>query len=240
MRLKHITITLMLLITLLTTKTFSQDSGPQIATPDSVFVFGFLGTDAKIVHEFTIKNLGTDTLFIDTVATDCGCTTAPLLNDVIAPGDSTSLYVYFDPRRMINLIRKRANIFSNDPNFPTKVVTILAICDKKMPYLSFTPEIVNLGRLTLEKLDKTYKCEIKNTSESPIKLKINDYINDYIEAELTDDLLDPGETTNLEIKLIRIPNDPKHYHFSVTLEASIDDASWNVTIPAIGRINVLE
>lgn len=53
--------------------------------------------DGIVVRNFNYTNVGTDTLFVQSVATSCGCTATKHNKAGVAPGQSDSIIVSFDP-----------------------------------------------------------------------------------------------------------------------------------------------
>lgn len=90
---------------------------------------GTVPTDSKSEKEFTLKNVGTSTLVIENTSASCGCTAAVADKKELAPGETTTLHVGYDPR--VNqdygkFIQKQVRIKSNDPVVPLVEFTITA------------------------------------------------------------------------------------------------------------------
>ncbi|MEZ4988395.1 MAG: DUF1573 domain-containing protein [Saprospiraceae bacterium] len=60
---------------------------PVVWQSDATFDFGNIPQGKPVQTIFTFRNTGTDSLFIDNVRTDCGCTT-PDWEEVLIPPDS--------------------------------------------------------------------------------------------------------------------------------------------------------
>jgi hypothetical protein len=93
------------------------------------FDMGNVPTDTKSEKEFTLKNVGTSTLVIENTSASCGCTAAVADKKELAPGETTTLHVGYDPR--VNqdfgkFIQKQVRIKSNDPVVPLAEFTITA------------------------------------------------------------------------------------------------------------------
>ncbi len=218
----------------------AQDPAAKMIMPDTIFDFGFFATDARVVHTYPIYNQGDDTLRIIKVKPGCGCTVAPLHKYDIPPGDSTTLDMYFDSKRLTGLVKKKITILSNDPITPFKEIAFIAVTGRQHPYVRPKPEFINFGRLSAGKIDKVYSTTLTNVTDAAVKLEIIDLSRDYLEAELVRDSLEPGESTELKITLRRIPNDPNLYNFSATLAVRIKDVNIHLSIPAVGRINRID
>ena len=88
-------------------------TGPRISAAQEVFDFGYVPQNAFISHTFWLRNSGTETVKIQKVEPNCGCTQAPLTDSVIAVGDSIPVELIFGSRQMIGSVEKHARIFSN-------------------------------------------------------------------------------------------------------------------------------
>jgi hypothetical protein len=61
------------------------------------FDFGAVANTGPVSHTFQVHNIGQGPLEITGVATSCGCTSAAVAEDRLAPGTSTDLTVTYDP-----------------------------------------------------------------------------------------------------------------------------------------------
>ena len=61
------------------------------------FSFGDITSTSPVERIVTLRNTGTDTLVIEDVLAICGCTGTLLSSDHIAPHDSGSLSISFNP-----------------------------------------------------------------------------------------------------------------------------------------------
>ena len=88
--------------------------------------FGRLAPDATASHRFTITNSGTGPLRLGRMEPSCGCTSALVGKDTLAPGESTALDVTFNPRGMKGLVQKSLTLHSDDPARPSLTLTFEA------------------------------------------------------------------------------------------------------------------
>ncbi len=73
-------------------------AGPgQIELSATQFDWGSVPNSGPASHDFQVRNVGRGWLDITGVSTSCGCTTAEVTNTHLAPGQSTTLHVTFDP-----------------------------------------------------------------------------------------------------------------------------------------------
>lgn len=89
-------------------------SGPVMEIEPEEFDFGGVEQDQKLVHEFTIHNVGTEDLEIRRISTSCGCTAAIPAERVVKPGGSTTLEVVLETRKYKGVIDKSVSVASND------------------------------------------------------------------------------------------------------------------------------
>lgn len=109
----------------------SQDSidGPRIQIEPTTFDFGEVGSDQVSEHRFTVKNIGNEVLGITRVSTSCGCTSAEVDKEKLAPGEEAELLVTYDSGLMKHekgKIERFVYIRSNDPLSPQTEVAIYA------------------------------------------------------------------------------------------------------------------
>jgi rhodanese-related sulfurtransferase len=101
--------------------------GPKIEVSPESWDFGTISETEIKTHIFKVKNIGDKELIIDSIGTSCGCTTAEISAKQIGPGNSTELKVTFDPRqtKASGKLKRDIYIESNDPNQPSKIVSIV-------------------------------------------------------------------------------------------------------------------
>jgi hypothetical protein len=92
---------------------------PKAVVPGGLsFDFGTLYSTMKVKRLVAIRNEGTDTLEVSDVSTSCGCTAALISHRQIAPGDSGTIEVAFDPRKFSGAVEKGVSWKTNDPSNP--------------------------------------------------------------------------------------------------------------------------
>ena len=89
-------------------------SGPVMEIEPEDYDFGGVQQNQKLVHEFTVKNIGTEDLEILRIATSCGCTAAVSKDRIVKPGESTTLEVTLETRKYTGVIQKSVSVASND------------------------------------------------------------------------------------------------------------------------------
>ncbi|MBN2518976.1 MAG: DUF1573 domain-containing protein [Bacteroidales bacterium] len=84
--------------------------------------FGTIEYKAEAKHDFEFKNTGKETLVISNVRASCGCTTPSYSKEPIKKGDTGSISVKYDTKR-IGPFTKSITVTSNADN-PTIVLRI--------------------------------------------------------------------------------------------------------------------
>jgi len=84
------------------------------------------GETAKITKDVTLKNTGNEMLRISEVRPSCGCTSAPLDQDSLEPGESTTMRVTLNLPLSNGTVTKYLTIRSNDRDDPVKQLTLKA------------------------------------------------------------------------------------------------------------------
>ncbi len=92
----------------------------------------------KLEAEIAIKNVGTGPLQIDNVRPSCGCTTAPLDDYLLDPGQTTMMHVTLDASRREGPLSKSIVIYSDDPESTTRIVKLTAQVQRDV---AFEPDV---------------------------------------------------------------------------------------------------
>jgi len=101
---------------------------PQVVISPTEFDFGDIGPQA-VTTTFVVSNLGGRLLKVESLTTSCGCTTAEISAQTIAPGDSATLTVNFDPQvhaGATGQFLRYIFLNTNDPENPELQVQIVA------------------------------------------------------------------------------------------------------------------
>lgn len=87
---------------------------------------GSLAETSKISASLILKNIGTDTLDIKEVRPSCGCTSAPLKQNILPPGVETEVIVSINLPTMNGPLTKYLTVVSNDPYKSARMVVLHA------------------------------------------------------------------------------------------------------------------
>jgi len=207
------------------------------------FDFGFAPQgNAKLVHNFTITNVGKDTLEITRVRPTCGCTAAPLKKKLLAPKEQTEVSVIFRTRGYKRKTAKSVRIESTDPTKPSLSVRFSTNLDTaawtdttKGPRIKSEPAIIDMGKGDL--YQKKTTIDIINMVGQKLDIEVIDYTNEVIkEPDLKKTKLSGNKSTTLKVEML------SDYDIKNVIQASITIAAYDksgsevtrFTIPIIG------
>ena len=87
--------------------------GPAIEVTPEFHDFGKIEQNLTLDTEFEIRNIGTEEVNIGRISTSCGCTAALTADQMVKPGESTTLKVTLETRRYKGRITRSVSIASN-------------------------------------------------------------------------------------------------------------------------------
>lgn len=205
---------------------------PRLELSHDQFYFGYLPAGAIVQHSYWIRNKGNDTLQIISVKPGCGCTTAPLSKDHIAPDDSALLRVTFDSKNMVGSTVKMVDIFSNDPAKPSTSVRFVAVVNRSYPAVKELPDMIRFTRFGSKggKLIKT--LELQNTSNEALEYRLVDLPREYVTIDKTEGKLPVGGKAVFELEQIKTVRNESDIMTSVTFEFTGKE-SERITIPIV-------
>ena len=124
---KILPFTLFAILLAATACTVLAKSPGRIELSTTTFDFGTISNRKAVSQEFTVRNTGQGELSIVGVSTSCGCTTAQIDKQQLAPGETAQLTVTFDP-----LVHNGATgefvrvvyVRSDDPDTPEATLTV--------------------------------------------------------------------------------------------------------------------
>jgi hypothetical protein len=162
-------------------------------------------------------------LVISEVKPGCGCTTAPLDKEKLAPGEVGTMSVSLNLPSHPGVVQKSITIKSNDPDNPTKYLFLEADIHKSLVlspsnYMTF-PTDSKVG------LEATAKITIQNTTDKTITLK------DFVTSpeKFTVNLRGKkviGPKESIEVIGTYIPEKPGYYNLS--LQFTTDDPDTEI------------
>ncbi|PWH84781.1 DUF1573 domain-containing protein [Brumimicrobium oceani] len=101
----------------------SVESGAKIEFEKETHDYGTISQYADGTCEFVFKNTGNEPLVISNAKGSCGCTVPQWPREPIAPGQTGTIKVKYDTKR-VGIIGKSVTLQSNATNEPTKTIRI--------------------------------------------------------------------------------------------------------------------
>lgn len=92
--------------------------------------FGKVKEGEKLDLTIEIENTGEAELRINNIKSSCGCTAALLSSKLLMPDEKGELKIEFDTSNLTGQIARTITLYSNDPQHPTRVLTLFANIEK--------------------------------------------------------------------------------------------------------------
>lgn len=221
--------TLLLCVGLLCLLTGGAFAGPQLTIPEDSFDFGSVAQHNLITCSFWLKSTGDDTLRILNVIPGCACTEAPLLDSVIAPGDSTRLEIRFNTRQFLGKTLKKPYVMVNadDKQHHVYLQSIVHTDPESLEPLKFEPYRVDVSQFT-EKPRRRSRFIIRNVSDQDLHLSLIKSGPLNFDVQLPDKIKAGDEalaTVIVKEELIKEP-----FEQSITIELD-DESGTRFTVP---------
>ncbi|MBN1300369.1 MAG: DUF1573 domain-containing protein [Melioribacteraceae bacterium] len=187
----------------------AQIVAPKISVLEDSYDFGKIPEGETVNHEFKIVNTGGDTLKILNVKASCGCTAAKPDNDLLLPGETTSIKVSFNSTRRYGQQRKYVYVFSNDPENPQIRLmfsaVVVANTEKSKgslsgPRLSLSKNQHNFGNVKEGEV-VSLSVYYKNNGTKELEISRVKSSCGCTATVLSDKILKPGESGSLKIDL---------------------------------------
>lgn len=196
--------------------------------------FGSIPKESVVKHDFGFKNTGSDTLVITKVKPTCGCTTAPLSSDRVAPGETAEISASLNTKTLKGTVRKSILIDSNDPISPYLKISFKARIDDTLATIQSNPQVADFE--IFKGSDKAkFALNITNRGSDLINLVILDKPpDDILRVSFKDNSLVSGDSTILELELMAELS-PGPFVSSLTLEGEGMPDS-RITIPIKGTV----
>lgn len=187
--------------------------------------------DSPLKAKVKIMNTGNQLLEIKEVKPGCGCTTAPLQNDKIKPGEHTYLDVTLKMSNYSGNVRKTILIRSNDPTKARSVLTLK--CNVQRPYKIF-PRFLSFNRMYLNEVNSS-RVNISNKTNKPMTITNLDFKPEGLKLNIKEgDVIPANETITIEASYTPTTVAP----FSGVVKIEVDNAevSEPIAIRVWGRI----
>lgn len=186
---------------------------PVIKCDQPDFSFGECTADALVAHEFVIWNRGDAPLVIDHVRACCGAA-ATLADQVVAPGNKTTVKVVASMRGRRGLVQRNVYLRSNDPQQPQYTLGIaglVAIPEHATPTAS-PPRKLEKTQVTVNQPSKTAPTPIiparapaEFISAVPAKLQLASENNTTAPFQTL--LVQSADRTSFQVTRVICPSD---------------------------------
>lgn len=198
---------LFLFLTIIPLLAFSQKA--KIDFEKTAHDFGIISeTGGPAVYDFVFKNTGDAPLILNSVRASCGCTTPSWSRQPIAPGETGSIKVSFDPRHRPGRFNKSITVNSN-ASTPVSSLSIQGTVSAKPadPYAAYHYTVGNLkitaNSLNLGSINNTDVAEraidIINTGTEPVTVKVAADPS-FMTVTVTPETLKNGEKGKIAVK----------------------------------------
>ena len=97
---------------------------PVASFNETVFNFGNIKQNTSVEHEFVFTNTGKSDLVIRKVNSSCGCTVVKPKDNVIRPGESSSVKAVYNSGKYSGRQNKAITIITNDPKSPQIILRV--------------------------------------------------------------------------------------------------------------------
>ena len=165
--------------------------------------------NGPVKAEFKLVNMGMNSLKVDSIAFDCGCTSSDFEPRELLAGDTLSLSISYDPYNRKGSFRRLSLLFVEDIDEPIYlqmsgfVVGEMENPEKDYPYaignLRFRTKFFNMGTFTVNDTVRL-QTDIFNHSEETIHLVGLASSLDFIKLSFGADTVKAGGRTELEIQ----------------------------------------
>ena len=204
-------------------------AGPVLTISKDEFDFGYIPQSSKVSHVFWLSNTGDQDLKIAKVNPGCGCTRAPLDQNVIPPGDSTRLEIIFSSKLYFNRVVKRPVIEIEglpEPGYVTISSYVVPRTDSLVP-LRLEPFKLDISQYGETVRDRA-AFAITNVSDKQLNVRLVAGADEFGALTLPDKI-EPGQTVQAELVLKPDMLD-SDLEKSFTFEVN-DDSGSRYTVP---------
>jgi hypothetical protein len=152
-----------------------------------------------LIKRISITNEGTDTLRINKVKADCGCTATEITKYAVAPGDTTDIVASLYLTNLTGQVTKGINVFSNDSLFPHQRINLNVYVFRRF---EVTPKYLVFERVRIGN-PATAEVIIKNNTNKDAVIKSVSFDREGFVCNLNEnDVLKKNEEFNLKATVI--------------------------------------
>lgn len=222
---RRIPILLMLMLCCSALIAQSEQPARHVVREELPFDFGFMPNQAEVTHTFWLTNHSNDSIRVASIRPGCGCLSAPLPEQPVAPQDSVALPITFHSGRFRDYIEKTTRVTTRNLDSTSAKVTLLTITGFVAPD-SVLARLVPLSFEPLRMQLETGSLESSHILK-PARL---DHFCDYLIKEVPRGMIleELGAGSVRAFQFSRPPD--SLLPASVTIHVDCD-SSYNITIP---------
>jgi hypothetical protein len=142
--------------------------GGQLNVNEDEYNFGKMYSHEDGKHEFTVTNQGVQPLTLAHGSTSCSCTVSNILDNELAPGQSTKVVVTWRSKGRIGAFRQSVTIMTSDPSRPGVTFTITG---EYTQAVYADPDELTFGHIAGTKAITREARILCNLPESPLKIE---------------------------------------------------------------------
>jgi hypothetical protein len=219
----------LLFLCILSAGTAQAQDKPKAAFRSSSWEYGYLPQKCEVSHQYYLHNSGTAPLSVLKIRADCSCTGVSKLDHPIAPGDSAAIVVSFKSGRYRGLVKKSAEITTDDPDTPVlhvRFTSVVVKSDEPFGDIAIRPRQI-AWKTRYDMIEsKIDTIKITNNGQENLRLAVLHWPNRLADQSGIPDRLEPGKSAAL---LLHHPeNEP------------LDNAQWgSITIAFVGKDTTL-
>lgn len=204
---------------------------PKLAIPSNRFEFGSVPQNSTVTQYFWFKSIGTDTVRIREIKTGCDCTTIPLEQDWLAPGDSLRVGVYWDTERKVGNSGRYPYIYVDGQHEAERLfltADVVLFPDSARP-ISIKPYKAELSRMAGFSIDSVV-LKLTNHSDRAVALTVVSPPMPEYQVRKPDSLM-PNSAGTI---VIHVSPEFREKEFSRSLTVAFDGGVPNI----LGRLTI--
>ena len=207
---------------------------PVLESSPASFDFGFTIHNSTIVHKLWLKSTGTDTVKVKDIQTGCSCTTIPLAQKEIAPGDSVEITISWDTQRTYGPVKRYPRIYYHDAEKPLRLSLFTNVQNVPDTNLSVVilPFKFELGRLPAKSVD-SLEFKIRNNTTKEIETSLVSHLSEKFEIVFPK--LIPAKSDSYGYIKIKPGFIEEEFEDSITLRFNHEE-KYYITVPIRRKI----
>jgi hypothetical protein len=202
-------------------------AGVPLEQVDRIYDFGEVGIGFDIYHEFKVLNQGNEPIRIDSATVRCDCSTAWLIDSVVAPGDTGRIGLRFNTEDYYGKTSKALKVHIDViPDRPAEYFYLTTVGQW---FVGIKPDPISLFFLPGSS-EKT--ITISNPAVDWIKIAEIDPYNDFVSTDIIEEKASKGKNLELVVRPKADLGEGTFYtNFRIKLELPEEFEPIYLTIP---------